>query len=122
MREWNELRVFSGINLERSFVLSWNKEGDELKAEMDLVLNPAHPFYETPRPAERECFRPGLVVFPQCASVNGRQAEDVDPEQLNYGRIESFRELNEGCYELLGVFGRVLVESEEPTLQIHNHQ
>ena len=120
MRQWRELRTFDGINLDRSFVVSWGKEGDTITLELDLVLDRTHPFYETPRPAERECFRQGKVLFPFCSRVNGHDTKEFDPLSLTVGRIVELRELTEGEYEINGEFGKVIVESEEPAVELHS--
>ena len=31
--------------------------------DVDLLLQPDHPFYERPRPAEKVCIRPALIEF-----------------------------------------------------------
>ena len=69
MRDWTELDVFEGVDLCESFVLSWKIEESFLRVDLDLVLRPEHAFYEKPRPAERKCFRPGVLVFSNCGKV-----------------------------------------------------
>ena len=67
--EWRKLREFADVDLEHSFVLSWQFESDTLFIDIDLLLLPEHPFYEPPRPAEKLCIRPALVEFPFCVAV-----------------------------------------------------
>ena len=42
-----------GVDLAKSFILSWHVEAETLVIDIDLYLEPEHPFYETPRPAEK---------------------------------------------------------------------
>ena len=48
--DWRKLREFADVDLEQSFVLSWNYEAGTLFIDIDLLLLPDHPFYEKPRP------------------------------------------------------------------------
>ena len=54
---WRDLREFAGVDLAKSFILSWHVEAETLVIDIDLYLEPEHPFYETPRPAEKVCIR-----------------------------------------------------------------
>ena len=61
---WRQLREFADVDLTQSFVLSWHLDGEMLVVDVDLYLEPEHPFYEPPRPAEKACIRPAVVEFP----------------------------------------------------------
>ena len=76
---WQELREFADVDLTRSYVLSWQAESDTLLIDIDLYLEPEHPFYEKPRPAEKVCIRPALIEFP---FVDDCRLEDTAPKQL----------------------------------------
>lgn len=119
--DWRKLREFAGVDLPRSFVLSWHVETDTLLVDVDLFLNPDHPFYEKPRPAEKVCIRPAVIEFPCCDSLhaNGVLGEElVDfASKIPHGPIESFRRLASGHYEIGGEFGTVLVHAERPILR-----
>ena len=41
---WQELREFADVDLTRSYVLSWQAERDTLLIDVDLYLEPEHPF------------------------------------------------------------------------------
>ena len=122
MVDWSELREFRGVELASSFVLSWHAEGDTLVIDLDLCLEPAHPFYETPRPAERACIRPAFLEFPCCDEVGTTAGESGAPQdmirQLGLGAITGLRLLDEGCYEIAGEFGTVSVIAERPILRL----
>ena len=49
---WTELREFAAVDLEQSFVVAWDTEGESLLIDLDLCLRPEHVFYEEPRPSE----------------------------------------------------------------------
>ena len=67
--DWRDLREFAGVELTASFVLSWEYSGGTLSIDVDLCLDPKHPFYETPRPSEGACIRPAMLEFPYCTSL-----------------------------------------------------
>ena len=122
MVDWSELREFSGVNLAASFVLSWHAEGDTLFIDLDLYLEPAHPFYETPRPAEKACIRPAFLEFPCCDEISAPAGDSGAPRdmagQLGPGAITGLRLLDEGCYEIAGEFGTVSVIADRPILRL----
>ncbi len=120
--DWRRLREFSDVDLAKSFVLSWHVEADTLCVDIDLFLEPEHPFYEKPRPAEKVCIRPAVIEFPYCESLH---ADGVSEESLSeiaarlpHGPIGSFRRLASGHYEIGGEFGTVLVDAERPILRL----
>jgi len=120
--DWRKLREFAGVDLTRSFVLSWRVEADNLRVDVDIFLSPEHPFYEKPRPAEKVCIRPAVIEFPCC---DGLRASGVSGEgvleiaaRIPHGPIESFRRLASGHYEIGGEFGTVLVDAERPILRL----
>ncbi len=120
--DWRKLREFAGVDLPRSFVLSWHVETDTLLVDVDLFLTPEHPFYEKPRPAEKVCIRPAVIEFPCCDSlrasgVSGEEIVEI-AAKIPHGPIESFCRLASGQYEIGGEFGTVLVDAERPILRL----
>lgn len=119
---WRQLREFADVDLSRSFVLSWHLEPATLLIDVDLYLMPEHPFYETPRPAEKVCIRAALIEFPFFVVLasddlaEGTDAAEVI-EGLGHGAISGLRRLADGRYELTGEFGRVLIDAERPILR-----
>lgn len=121
--DWRRLREFADVDLERSFVLSWQFDAATLLVDIDLLLLPEHPFYETPRPAEKLCIRPALIEFPFCVAVRPAGVEaDSDAAAsiagLGGGAITGLRLITDGKYEISGDFGIVHVESERPLLRL----
>lgn len=120
--DWRQLREFAGVDLARSYVLSWQVESDTLFVEIDVFLTPDHPFYEKPRPAEKVCIRPAVIEFPFCdsletAAVSGDKVIDI-AVKIAHGPIHSLRRLPSGHYEMVGEFGTVLIDAERPILRL----
>ena len=119
---WQELREFADVDLARSFVLSWNTAGEALYVDIDLFLEPQHPFYEKPRPAEKVCIRPAVIEFPffenlELAGYESKQAAEIIGV-LGHGAINDLSVSGDGCYELHGDFGTVLLQAERPLLRL----
>ncbi len=119
---WRDLREFADVDLTRSFVLSWQCRGDLLLIDIDLYLEPQHPFYEKPRPAEKVCIRPALIEFPHVDELRlgdapARQLTDMVGD-LGLGAIDDLSVSGDGCYEIRGEFGTVSVNAERPILRL----
>ena len=120
---WTELREFAAVDLEQSFVVDWETEGESLLIELDVYLLPDHAFYQEPRPAEGACFRPGVIEFAYCTEItesgkdgNSNVSEAV--RTLKPGRISDLRRAGEGYYEIVGEFGTVGISAERPLLRL----
>lgn len=122
--DWRQLREFAAVDLTRSFILSWHVESETLFIDVDLLLTDEHPFYEKPRPAEKICIRPAIVEFPFCEALalKGRPKDSVQTtvDALGHGAITGLRRLADGCYEIEGDFGTVLIDAERPLLRLKN--
>lgn len=120
--DWRKLREFSAVELDHSFILSWQFESGTLVIDIDARLSPAHPFYEKPRPAEKVCIRPAILEFPDCESltVDGKKAASVEEAArgLGHGAIEGLQVHEDGRYEINGKFGTVFVTAERPILRL----
>lgn len=121
--DWRLLREFALVDLEQSFILSWEMRSGMLFVDIDLHLLPEHPFYEKPRPAEKVCIRPAVIEFPLCDSIQVDEIVDIDGPQavvanLGVGRIRGMRRLEDGRYEISGSFGLVHVEADRPILRL----
>lgn len=121
---WRQLREFADVDLTKSFVLSWHVEVETLMIDVDLFLEPGHPFYEKPRPKEKVCIRPAIIEFPFCVAIkpeggatDGSLAEIVSG--LDIGAIEGLRRFSDGPFEIRGEFGMVRVDAERPILKLH---
>jgi hypothetical protein len=109
--DWRKLREFAGVDLTRSFVLSWRQDGETLLVDVDLFLTDEHAFYEEPRPAEKVCIRPAHVEFRYCESVS------PDIESLSHGAISGLT-VRDGVYSIVGDFGTVTIDAERPLLRL----
>jgi len=119
---WRQLREFADVDLTKSFVLSWNAEGETLVIDVDLYLEAEHPFYEKPRPAEKICIRPARIEFPYCEEL---RADAVDGDEvieitrkLAHGAITDLYVPEDGRYAISGEFGTVSVIAERPILRL----
>ncbi len=120
---WTELREFAAVDLEQSFVVAWETEGETLQIDLDLLLLSEHAFYEEPRPAEGACFRQAVIEFGYCTEVTepgkdggGKVVEAI--EALKAGRIAGLRRVGKGYYEITGEFGTVGIYAERPLLRL----
>lgn len=121
--DWTELREFSGVDLLKSYVLSWSLDGSALAIDIDVCLKATHPFYEPPRPSEQACIRPGTLEFPYCDTLRTAARSSSTPlsdqvAQLGHGKVRSLRRVGDGRYQLDGEFGSVYIESERPILRL----
>ncbi len=121
---WTELREFRAVDLTESFVLSWTAQSGSLQIDLDLFLCPEHAFYERPRPKQRACFRPATLEFPYCsriesmASRGSADAISITAAKLAAGKISGLRLIDDGRYEISGVFGKVEIHAERPILRL----
>ncbi len=119
---WRQLREFADVDLERSYVLSWHAEGEMLVVDIDLFLQPEHPFFEKPRPAEEVCIRPACIEFAYCDELQssdeggGEMAEIAGT--LGLGAITNLVVLDDGRYAFTGEFGTVSIVAERPILRL----
>jgi hypothetical protein len=121
--DWRKLREFAAIDLTRSFVLAFRVESGTLLVDVDLFLTPEHPFYEKPRPSQKDCIRPAVIEFPYCESItSGGIVDDEDlataAGRVGHGGITGFSRLPDGQYEICGKFGKVLIDAERPILRL----
>ena len=93
-----------------------------LVIDVDLYLEPGHPFYETPRPAEVHCIRPAFIEFPYCdelSSAAGGSGEVAEiAAKLGLGAISDLVVLDDSRYAISGEFGTVSVVAERPILRL----
>ena len=123
---WQQFREFGAIDLTRSFVIAWAVENEALVLDIDLLLLENHPFYETPRPAEKVCIRPATIEFPWCYGLeaDGLESGSTIEETsglLKIGRIDDLQLVTDGQYALSGEFGNVAIRSERPVLRLKGH-
>jgi len=119
---WRQLRDFADVDLAKSFVLSWHVEAETLVIDVDLCLEPQHPFYERPRPAEKGCIRPAYIEFPYCDSLGttgGERGEVTEiARNIGHGAIANLWLIKDGQYAISGEFGTVSINAERPILRL----
>jgi len=122
---WRQLREFAAVDLARSFVISWHSVGNSLVIDVDVLLEPEHPFYEKPRPAEKVCIRPASIEFPYCDALEADTVESSEVieiiRNLGQGAIADLHVLDDGQYEIEGDFGTVRIEAERPIFRLKGH-
>lgn len=121
--DWRKLREFAGVDVGRSFVLSWGWHRGTLSIDVDLFLTSDHPFYEKPRPREKVCIRPAIIDFPYCEAIaaDGKKLEPPLANaitRLRIGAITGLVREPDGPYELRGDFGTVRIDAERPILRL----
>jgi hypothetical protein len=120
--DWRKIREFAAVELDKSFVLTWNFESETLMVDVDVRLSPDHPFYEKPRPAEKVCIRPAIIEFPYCEklTVEGHSSASVAEmaKGLGHGAVTGLVRYEDGRYEIDGEFGTVLITSDRPILRL----
>jgi len=121
--DWRQLLEFTAVDLEQSFVLSWEMVAESLHIDVDLFLTAEHPFYEKPRPAEKVCIRPAVIEFPLCDAIElddapAGTAPADGAAAIAHGAISGFRRLADGRFEIEGEFGVVLIDAERPVMRL----
>lgn len=120
--DWRQLREFTAVDLDKSFVLSWQVETETLLIDIDLYLEAEHPFYEKPRPAEKVCIRPAIIEFAYCESLTAGDDSSTSmtevADSLGHGAVSGLLRHEDGRYEIIGEFGRVLIVAERPLLRL----
>jgi len=120
--DWRQLQEFAGVDVDRSFVISWHIESETLMIDVDLFLTSEHPSYEKPRPAEKVCIRPAIMEFPYCERITAEDDTSSSTadlvEGLGHGVIEGLRRHEDGRYEINGEFGTVFIAAERPLLRL----
>ncbi|MFT5500266.1 MAG: hypothetical protein ACI88G_000394 [Woeseiaceae bacterium] len=120
--DWTDLHEFFGVDLTQSYALSWHIEKSSLLIDLDLYLKKEHPLYEEPRPAEKACFRPAFLEFPDCTRAT--TANETNEElaavvnTIDPGKIAGLRRVGDGRYEVRGDFGTIEIASDRPLLKI----
>jgi len=118
---WRQLREFAGVDLTRSFILSWELDAGRLAVDVDLYLEPSHPFYERPRPAEGACIRPAVIEFPCCDALRAEGDDGPAGElvgRLSGGAIRDLMVVEDGRYALSGRFGTGTIDADRPILRL----
>lgn len=93
--DWTELSEFKGIDLNDSFVLSWEQSADKVEFNIEASVWPQSAHYSKPKPNEHTCYRKATLTFSGAKEVNGLLPMKVlkptiDPDGTSdYGSIYS---------------------------------
>jgi hypothetical protein len=119
MHPYPELPGLEALYLEDSYVLGIRESGSEVRFELEAVLTEDHPRWSPPKAGEQYAYLRMDLVFP-----NTRRIEWVEQAmtplrdasgEVDYGNIDSF-EWRPGFYDLLGDWGHLRIESDEPVV------
>ncbi|TKB57607.1 hypothetical protein [Ferrimonas aestuarii] len=122
--DWRELQVFTGIDLNDSFVISWSLDKTCLVFELEASIWPESPAYKTPLANEYTCYRRMSLIFDQIESVDGlKPVEDVKPTSdpdmsKDYGCVDTLATTKFG-YIMSGEFGVLKIVGGTLSLQFH---
>ena len=123
MRDWTDIRVFDGLDLSNSYVLSWDCSQNEVRFEVEFVLTSEHSDYIPPKPGEWACYRAGRLHFREVESLSGLlEMSKVKPStdaagERDFGNIDALIEERLGHYRIEGDFGEVSMKSVEPEVE-----
>ena len=122
--EWTELSEFEGIDLNDSFVLSWEQSSDKIVFKLEASIWPQSAYYSKPKPNEHTCYRKATLTFSGTKEVNGLRPMEtvkptIDPDGTSdYGNIDSLIKSSNG-YSIIGEFGAVKILGGELEFRIH---
>jgi len=123
-KEWLQIEIFRGIDLNDSFVLNWNYENDQLSFELEASIWPESKYYSMPEKDEYTCYRKATLKFVGVNKVSGlREKESVqtsnDPDgSVDYGNIDAL-DIAEGSFFVSGDFGSVKIQGGELQFEVH---
>ncbi|SDJ81797.1 hypothetical protein SAMN04488540_1143 [Ferrimonas sediminum] len=117
------MKVFSGIDLNDSFVMSWKLSASELLMELEASIWPDSELYLAPKSNEYTCYRRITLVFSGFTEVRGlyniastEGTVDLDGT-TDYGNIDTFSKVLSG-FLLSGSFGDVEVVGGHVQLEV----
>ena len=117
------MEMFKGIDLNDSFVLSWQRGTNEITFELEASIWPESKYYEKPKTNEHTCYKPAILSFKNIKELNGlleinqvKPATDAEGEK-DYGNIDNLEKNNKG-FLAEGEFGSVLIIGGEISFEI----
>ena len=111
------------VDLSCSTVLSICVNTSQLCIDLDVLTEPGHPCYQTPKAPEIACYRPGKLVFPNLRRVISREIRlniypaDNHSGNPDMGELHSVK-AEDGEYILCADFGVLRIRSDEPYLDV----
>lgn len=122
--DWTGLEIFKGIDLNDSFILGWQAEGQRLSFDIELSVWPASEYYENPKEGAYTCYRRALLVFDQIEKCSGLLSMDDAPRstdasgEIDYGNIDRLVVIG-NRYIVEGDFGQVEVQGGDLHLEFN---
>ncbi len=122
--DWHLIELFKGIDLNDSFILNWNLEGDQLQFNLEASIWPESKYYIKPESGEYTCYRNATLMFKSMQSITGLKPmvsapSTTDPDgTTDFGNIETLSQTERG-YSLSGGFGSVNITGGELRFEVH---
>ena len=120
---WEEMEIFKGIDLNDSFVLSWQGESNEITFELEASIWPESKYYEKPKENEHTCYKPATLSFKNIKKSNGLleinqvKATTDAAGEIDYGNIDNLEKTKQG-FLVEGEFGSVSIIGGEISFEI----
>ena len=122
--DWTQIKLFKGIDLNDSFVLSWEGDDTKLSFELEVSIWPESEYYSKPKNGEYTCYRKAALTFTKVKSINGLKRIELVPSttdpngSTDYGNIETLCKTVTG-FNLSGDFGSVNLMGGELCFEVH---
>ena len=122
--DWTELSEFKGIDLNDSFVLSWNKTSDKVEFNLEASIWPQSAYYIKPKSNEHTCYRKATLAILGAVEITGLLPMDAvkpttDPDGTeDFGNIDSLIQSPNG-YSIAGEFGSVQISGGKLEFKIN---
>ena len=106
--------IFNGVDLNDSFVLSWQESVDSLVFNLEASLWPESDHYSAPSKGEWTCYKPATLTFKGVSEVQGLKLMRDTPrstdanEEVDFGNIDGLEQLETG-FRIEGDFGEVAI-------------
>ncbi len=69
---------FEGISFTDSYVLGWERKGEDLTLHVELLLSVRHPQFEPyDKRKEHRCYKLGRILVSGCSSVVGLPTDSI---------------------------------------------
>jgi hypothetical protein len=115
--------IFQGIDLNDSYVLSWELASSRLVFHLEVSIWPESKYYAPPKPNEYTCYRKGTLSFENLISLSGLQSmtetvSSTDSQgEIDFGNIDDL-ESTESGFSVYGDFGEVNIDGGELRFEV----
>lgn len=88
------MKIFNGIDLNDSFIISWHQSSNSLLLNLEASIWPTSENYSTPKEDEWTCYKPATLIFEGFRKVIGlvpmqNAPSSVDKNgEVDYGNID----------------------------------